>query len=214
MVQKAHIADPRAGHANEGRDVAPQIKQGMQLDTGPAFGGRCPVKQAQAQIDRAGVDGVDGLLQLHGPAVMGVQRPGDADEMQRKVFEDAAVASLIGIGQRGAGDRAAKACVVQLGALTGQAHGDVAQAGTTGQLGKHHAKHLAPVRERERRIPPRVARHALPEHCLGEVFAQLRQHQLAFAHGHTSQMQGSVSRQAFRVQIDSDERPSINHSNQ
>src|SRR5207244_5468067 len=141
------IRNQCAGDADEGGNVAAQVQQGVQLDSCSGVSCRCPSEQTQAQIDGARIDGVYRLGQLHCQAVARIQRAGDANQMQREVLKDAAIAPFVGLGQRRARDAAAKAGVVQLGGVATQARDDVTQALPRSQLRKHHAQQLIPVRE-------------------------------------------------------------------
>ena len=57
--------DLAAGHINTGRNAAAQVQQGMQFDGAFLAAELRPGKQRQAQIDGGGVEGIDGLVQLH-----------------------------------------------------------------------------------------------------------------------------------------------------
>jgi hypothetical protein len=107
--------------------------------------------------------------------------------MHGKVFEDPAVPPLVGIGQSGAGNPAAKPCVVKLARVSAQAKLNVAKACSCCELGKHHAQELVPVRKAERGVAPGIALDAVAKNRLWEVFVELRKNKLAFVHGSTSQ---------------------------
>ena len=49
---------------DDGGDWPPQVQQGVQLDGPLALAKVGPGKQAQAQVDGGGVEGIDRLLQL------------------------------------------------------------------------------------------------------------------------------------------------------
>jgi hypothetical protein len=71
---------------------------------------------------------------------------GDADQMLRKIGEDAPVVSLIGVGQRGARDLAAEAHVVELAAHRPQTRLDIAQTLAIRELRESHRQILIPAR--------------------------------------------------------------------
>ena len=102
--------------------------------------------------------------------------------MQCKVFEELAAAFLVCISKRGPRDVAPKACVIKLGSLAVQTSNDVAQARTRGQLSKHHAQKLIPVRKRKRGIATGVASNKGEENGSREMLAELSEHEFALAH--------------------------------
>ena len=93
-----------------------------------------PGEDREAEVDGGRVEGIDGVVELEAEAVLGIERPGDADQRLGEVGMDAPVAPLVGVGQGGAGDAPADAHVVELGVLGAQAGLDVAQALAIGQL--------------------------------------------------------------------------------
>lgn len=111
----------------------------------------------------------------------------NTDEVHGKVFKDPAVSSLVGIGQSGAGNLAAKPCVVKLARVRAQAKLNVTKACSRCELGKHHAQELVPVREAERWVAPGIALDAIAKNRLWEVFIELRENKLAFVHERISQ---------------------------
>ena len=187
MVQKGGIVHTRTCDLNEGWNVAAKVEQRVHFDTRTALGCRGPVKQAQAQIDGGGVDGINTLIQVQPNCILAVKAASDTDEVQGKVFKDPAVSSLVGIGQSGAGNLAAKPCVVKLARVRAQAKLNVTKACSRCELGKHHAQELVPVREAERGVAPGIALDAIAKNRLWEVFVELRENKLAFVHGRTSQ---------------------------
>jgi hypothetical protein len=187
MVQKGGIVNTRTCDLNEGWNIAAKVEQRVHFDTRTALGCRGPVKQAQAQIDGGGVDGVHTLIQVQPKSILAVKAASNTDEVDGKVFKDPAVSSLVGIGQSGASNLAAKPCVVKLARVRAQAKLNVTKACSRCELGKHHAQELVPVREAERRIAPGVALDAIAKNRLWEVFVELRENKLAFVHGRTSQ---------------------------
>src|SRR3989304_3811528 len=64
VVERFDIVHFAAGNVDETRDVAAQINQRMQFDGRLAPAKVCPRKQGQAQIDGAGVEGVNRLSQI------------------------------------------------------------------------------------------------------------------------------------------------------
>ena len=213
MIQKGGIVNTRTCDLKEGWNIAAKVEQRVHFDTRTAFGCRSPIKQAQAQIDGAGVDGIHTLIQVQPKSILAVKAASNTDEVHGKVFKDPAVSSLVGIGQSGAGNLAAKPCVVKLARVTAQAKFNVAKACSRCELGKHHAQELVPVREAERGVAPGIAREAIAENRLWDVFVDLRENKLAFVHGRTSQKSKVCCRAMdYSNRLPPDlEKPHINH---
>ena len=92
------------GNVDEGWNVSVQVEECVQLD-----GALCPAEprpweQRQAEVDGRGVERVDGIVDIEaGKRVIGVDVPGDVDEVLCEVGVDFPVAGLIGIGEGVAG---------------------------------------------------------------------------------------------------------------
>ena len=114
-----------------------------------------PRKHRQAQIDGRRVQRVDGVRQIQPEVLAGIQLScAWAISRCAKVGVDAPVARLVGIGQRRAPNRLAKAHVIELGRLRRQTGLDVAQALAVGQLGEGHHPELLRAGQR-----PHACRH-------------------------------------------------------
>lgn len=152
----------------------------MELDCGLSFPEARPGKQRQAQIDGGGIERIDGLLQFHAEAVLGIEPAGHLNQRQGEVLVNAPVAPLVGIGQGAPGDAATDAKVVQLARMGPQTGFDVAQAFPVGQLSEHPAQIRVEVRERW--VLARIPRHAAPERGQRQMLHQLREHPLSRMH--------------------------------
>ncbi len=175
-VQHIHVVQLAVADVDEGGDRAAQVQQRVQLDGG--FGGakRRPIEQAQAQIDGAGVQRIDGVVQLDPERLARVELARATNQNGCKVRPDAPVAQLVGVGQRGALDRRAKTHRVQLRDIGRQAGLDVAQALAPGQLRERHGTELLGARQRACTRVARVAMHdareARPRHELHDLSEQ------------------------------------------
>ena len=99
----------------------------MQLD-GRLVGPKAsPGEHRQAEVDGSGVQGIHSVVEVKAERLVGVDRPRDVDEHVREVGEDAPVVCLVGVGQRGTRDLAAKAHVIELAGNRTQTGFDVAQ---------------------------------------------------------------------------------------
>ena len=144
-----------------------------------------PGKQRQAQINDGGIERIDGLLQLHTEAVLGIEPTRHLNQGQGEILVDAPVAPLVGVGQGAPGDAATDAEVVQLARMGPQTGFDVAQVFPVGQLGEHPAQIRVEVREGERRVLARIPRHTAPERGQRQMLHQLGEHPLARMHSTT-----------------------------
>ena len=96
---------------------------------------------------------------------------------------DAPVARLVGIGQRRAPNRFAKANVIELGVLGRQTHFDVAQTFAIGQLSKRHDPKLLRARQSANILVAAVARDVSGEGRPGQEIHELGEQRLAGVHG-------------------------------
>ena len=100
LIEDVDVVHLAVADVDEGRDVAAQIQQRVQLDRRLGRAEGRPRKHRQAQIDGGRVQRVDGLLQIDPERLVGIQRPGDADQALGEVGVDAPVARCVGVGQR------------------------------------------------------------------------------------------------------------------
>ena len=119
----------------------------MELDRALGLSKAGPREQRQAEIDRRGVEGVDGRRQLHPERLGGIERLGDPDEDLGEVGRDPPVARLVRIGERAAGHAAPDPHVVEARAHRAETGLDVAQALAEGQLREREAEELVETRE-------------------------------------------------------------------
>src|SRR5258708_3182809 len=89
LVEDVDLMHLASTDVNEGGDVAAQIEQRMQLDGCLGRPAHVPRKPRQTQIDRRGVERVDGFLQIDAEGLLRIQRPGDTDQALGKIGIDA-----------------------------------------------------------------------------------------------------------------------------
>jgi len=184
-VQHVHVVQLAVADVDEGGNGAAQVQQRVQLDGRLGGAKRRPVEQAQAQIDGAGVQRVDGVVQIDTERIVRVELARTPDQHGGQIGPDAPVARLVGVGQRGALDRRAKAHRVELGRVGRQARLDIAQALAPGELREGHRPELLGARQRACARVARVAMHdareAGPRHELHDLSKQ----RLACVHAHS-----------------------------
>ena len=100
----------------------------MHLDGRLGSAKRGPGEQRQAQIDRRGIQGIDGVVQIETRVGVGVEFCGLGDQMLGEVGMDLPGTGPVGVGQGVPGDPlAAEAGVIAFGAEGSQTGFDVAQ---------------------------------------------------------------------------------------
>ena len=120
LIEDVDLVHLAVADVEEGRDVAAQIEQRVQLDRRLGRAKRRPRKHRQAQIDGGRVQGIDRLLQIDTEGLVDIQRSGDGDQALREVGVDAPVAHCVRVGQRVARDCRPNPQVIELGALRAQ----------------------------------------------------------------------------------------------
>ena len=124
-----------------------QFELGVNFDAGTFRVETRPGIDRQAQIDDAGVQGVNRLVQIQHHRFVGVKLARVANEVLGQIGEDAPVARGQRVGQRAALDGLAQTQVVELVAAGVETRFDVAQAFAPGQLGKDQTDELLPSGE-------------------------------------------------------------------
>ena len=81
-----------------GWDVTSQVQQGMKFDRAFRLPKASPWKQRQTQIDRRGVQRLDGFIQLYPKPVVLVKLPRGMDKNLCKIRIDSPVAAFVGVG--------------------------------------------------------------------------------------------------------------------
>ena len=107
LVQNVDLVGLAVGKMYEAWDGAPQIQQGMQLDGCFGRTERRPWVDRQAQVDGGGVEGVNRCIQVYCQRFLGIQRPGNADQVLREVRIHLPRPCRVRVGQRVARNRLA-----------------------------------------------------------------------------------------------------------
>src|SRR5260221_5190322 len=122
LVEDVDLVHLAITNVNKGGDVAAQIEQRMQLDGCLGRAEHRPRKYRQTQIDRRGVERVDGFLQIDAEGLLRIQRPGDTDQALGKIGIDAPVTDSVGIGQPTASHCRTYPHMIVLGTLLAQTY--------------------------------------------------------------------------------------------
>ena len=183
VVQHIDLVSLAIGDVNEAGDGAMQVQQRVQLDGGLRGTKRRPGMQRKTQVDGAGVERVDGSIQIDAQRLLGIQRPGHGNQMLREVGIDLPGSDGVRIGQRVARNRsAAKAHVVQPIGLCSQVDFDIAQGFPVGQLRKRHSKELIQAREVLDLVLATMLGNTAPKGAHWQIGHELRKHELALVH--------------------------------
>ena len=107
---------------------------------------------------------------------------GGRNQSMAECFEQLPIASLVGVGQRGAGYLAANSNVVELGALRIEASHHIPQAFPTGQLGIRDAEEVSPGRKVLNTMVGGISIDEMFEMTEGNEVQQLREYRPATIH--------------------------------
>ena len=138
LVQDVDIVHLAVADPDECRDVAPEIEQGVELDGCLRLAEVSPREHGKTQIDRRGIEGIDGLVQFDPEIVLGVQTSGDLDQDLSDIGIDPPVSCLVGVRERASGHVGANPHVIQFALLCPKTGFDVPQAFPIRELGKSH----------------------------------------------------------------------------
>lgn len=75
FVQEVHVMDRAGREKDHGRQVAVEVKQGMQFDSGFVAAELGPREKRQAQVDGGGVQRIGGLAEFGAKGFVGVEDP-------------------------------------------------------------------------------------------------------------------------------------------
>lgn len=147
VVQPENVVLTGVGDENACRDRTPQIDLRMHLDPGFRLAEIGPWEKRQRQIDGGRVKRVDRVLDVEADFLPGVKRSRFGHEALGQILPEPPVALLVGIGQRGFGNRFAKTQMVTRMRSRVQTIGNVAQPLPPRQLCKSHANKLLATAE-------------------------------------------------------------------
>ena len=114
IVEDIDLVDFSVGNHDNRRNASPQIEERMQLYRTLPFAKQRPGEKRKTQIDRGGIQGVDGLIQFDSEGFSGVEASGFANEDMSEVGIDAPIADLVGMGKGVAGYLSANPQMVEL----------------------------------------------------------------------------------------------------
>ena len=181
-IADLHIVDFSVGNLDKSGNRASQIEEGVQLDGPLLFAESSPGKKGQAQIDRGGIERINGLIQLESKILAPVECARSVDENLSEVGVDAPIADFVGVSQRIARDRASDAHVIEFVLHRAQAGLDVAEALAIRHLRKTHAEELIQAGEALGLVIALITVDALSELVQGKELHDLGEEGLAGIH--------------------------------
>jgi len=173
QVEPVDLVNVSGRDIDFGGDRSAQIEQGVDLDRRLGRAKARPGKHAQAKIDRRGVEGINGLVQLDAKGIVRVKTAGFGDEMPGQVGVHLPGPMLVGVGQRAARHRAANPQSIKLAAARAQTNFDVPQTLPVSQLGEGQAEKLIPTGEALHLVVAAMTRHDPAKRVVGNPLGEL-----------------------------------------
>ena len=114
IVEDIDLVDFSVGNHDNRRNASPQIEERMQFYRTLPFAKQRPGEKRKTQIDRGGIQGVDGLIQFDSEGFSCVKVSGFANKDMSEIGIDAPIADLVGMGKGVAGYLSANPQMVEL----------------------------------------------------------------------------------------------------
>ena len=146
LVQDVHVVDTALCNADEYRDGAAQIHQGVQLDGRLGLPECGPGEHRKAKIDGRRIECVNHLVDIQTMAFRGIQPPCLADKNLSQIPINAPIPVLVRVSQIGSGDVAPDSHRIQMAAAAKTGF-DVSKTLPVGHLRKRHAQELVACSE-------------------------------------------------------------------
>lgn len=181
-VEDLYVVHLAGGYMDENRNGATQIDNRVGLDGRLGRAEVCPRKQTQTQVDGGGVHCIERFLDSQSNVVALMDLDRGRNQSMTECFEQSPIASLVGIGQSGAGYLAANPDVVELGALRIEASHQISQPFPTSQLGIRDTQKLGPSREVSDSVVRCISIDEMLEMTEGHEVQQLREYRPATIH--------------------------------
>jgi hypothetical protein len=181
-VENLYVVHLAGGDMDENGNGATQIDNRVGLDGRLGRAEVCPRKQTQTQVDGGGVHCIEGFLDSQSNVVALMNFDCGRNQSMPECFEQSPIASLVGVGQSGAGYLAANSNVVELGALRIETSHQISQTLPTGQLGICDTEKVSPGRKVLNAMIGGISIDEMLEMTEGDEVQQLREHRAATIH--------------------------------
>ncbi len=182
QIERVNVVELAVGNMDEARDIAAQVQQRVHLHRGLGCAEMRPRKDRQTKIDRRRIECIDRAGEVEPQILVEVQLPGLDDQSLSQLRVDPPIACLIGIGQRRAAHRIAKAHGIKLRCLHREAHLDIAQTLSIGQLSEGHGPIVLGAGQRPDALVPAIPRDNPREGAPWQKLHELSEKRLATVH--------------------------------
>lgn len=182
FIQEVDIVDRSLGQTYEDREIAPEIQQGMHLDTAFVLPESSPRAEFQAQTDCTAVESVDKVFHVQSEAIiLLVHWACDINQHLGKICIDAPVTKFIGFRKGISRNSMLYSTMVELTGDCIQAVLYIAKTVPLGKLGKAHHIEMVPASEISNPMVPIISGntfiefifrhhgHKLCENCLPNI---------------------------------------------
>ena len=182
-VEHLGVVGLAVGEVDKGWDCAPKVQKGVDLYRRLCRTKQGPRKKAHAQVDGAGVQGIDRVLQIQPQVFLDIDFACPSDQDYGKIGPDSPIPSLVGVGQGAFLDQGAKPHAVELARVCSQARLDVSQRLAPRQLPKSHGSKVLGCRQRPHTRIASVPRNNSGKTRPGDELHDLCKQRLADVHG-------------------------------
>jgi hypothetical protein len=182
-VEHLGVVGLAVGEVDKGWDCAPKVQKGVDLDRRLGRTKQGPRKKAHAQVDGAGVQGIDRVLQIQPQVLLAVDPARPSDQDCGKICPDSPIPSLVGIGQGAFLDQGSKPHAIEFARVRPQARLDVSKRLSQSQLRKSHDSKVLGRRQRPHTRISLVTLHDSGETRPGDGLHDLCKQRLADVHG-------------------------------
>ena len=207
LIEDMDLVHLAIADVEEGRNIAAQVEQRVQLDGGLGGTERRPRKYRQAQIDGGCIQCVDRVCQIDAKRFVPVKCSSHAHQALSIIGVDAPVAHCVGMGQGIARNHRSNSEMVELATLRSQTSLDIAQALAIGQLREGHGEELIQTGEGFDLALALITGDTSPKGGQRQMLHHLRKHQLALVHSLSSR---SCPSQGRRTRLGSSNRDQEN----
>ena len=192
-IEYFHIVHFSIADVNKTRNRSLQIYQSMKLDRCLGSSKRCPIEDAQTQVDRRRIQRVNGRAhqrrKLRTRRFVGVKRTRRSDQMMRQIRKDFPRPDSICVGQGIARNRfAAQPHVIKMFALRSQIDLDISQRFARSELRKGKNQELIQTTEILNFVLCSSSRNHSTECFERKISHDLREYQLSSVHDHPRQI--------------------------
>src|SRR5439155_23740765 len=184
FIQHEDIGNAGVSDIDEYRNGSLNIDHRMQFHPAVTITEGGPRKQRQTQIDRGGIQCVNGTVEIQSQIRIHIQRPRPFDQTMSEIRINPPIAILVRVGQCGTFDHRAKPGPIEMFLVCGQTYFNVTDTFAIGQLSESHRQKLFPTGEPANSFAAAVASHADVEIIVRNELQDLAEDRLFLAHAY------------------------------